>query len=324
MSASPWCTGPVYLFAAVPSYATSVGNVPSPNYAILPTQVQGRPGRPTGSPSSNSAGTSIPAPPGPIAKVSSGQPSSVNAPGSYGAQRIVNTIQSYFTPVKFNQSWPTSSLPNSNPQGYVPVFLGFSREGVTIQVRKGRQPINTSATGDQPENLMVTAETAMVAGRIVLYDEGVYSALTQGPYNALPRGWQSVFDVGTLMNSYGSGAMHTLYLYFPYALKNAFGGTIPRNLPLPFLPSPLPAVAFSQGQMPQGYRFRNATLVVPERLETGTKARDMDLVWLAIRDEPITDAYGFVLPNAAMGLYDHDMTELSLAVLNSLFQGVQR
>jgi hypothetical protein len=56
-----------------------------------------------------------------------------------------------------------------------------------------------------------------------------------------------------------------------------------------------------------------------ERLETGTKAREMDLVWLALRDRPVTDQYGFVNPNAAMCLYDHDLTDLSVATLNSLF-----
>lgn len=324
MTAQPWSTGPCLIYCSVPIALTNLGTFLTPAGGYGPVS-----GPPDG------GGGYIPFPPGDpenAQEPAAGAPEKAfkQAPpreqfvGGYvpfGPGPTVPPITGGYTAPSpsFQVPIPRSYLPNLILK-YVPVFFGFSKHGMTIHEKKGRRPVYTSASPDEPENIIHTGNSALITGVINFYDEKVYAIIGQNPNN-LPRGWIATLDVGTTLITRAGLGTGSLYLYFPYSAKAQFGGLAGRVIP-PRIP---PSIAQTLGiggfgsthisvpqtnVMPEGYRFRQALLVSPERRSAGVRATELHLSWLAVRSKPPTSPMGFIAMNGVMALYDHNMTDL--------------
>jgi hypothetical protein len=327
MAGQAWCTGPVHLFVSLPN---NIQTTLPAGYQVVPSQIAGpRVGRP-GIPLPRPTG---PAPVVPIEFIIETAPPSSPAPPPptqpAGGNGGITTSLFPINPLTLNASptvVPVSTLPAIRGDQYLPYFLGTSKYGFTIYVRKSMRPMRTSASPDIPDDLMQTGEEAMVTGTLNLYDETIYAAIGQAsPGHQFPRGTQALTDSGQLMiRGQAGGNVHTVYLYFPYATKPQMGGTIGRVIPPPTTWPPnnttlglggLGSGPFAPNgqtaQMPEGYRFLNCTLVAPETYDPlGSRAREIHLTWHAIKDYPEVDNDGFYDESYAMRLYDTDMTDL--------------
>lgn len=162
--------------------------------------------------------------------------------------------------------------------GFLPVYLGTAERSPSIEIVRGWLPWFDDEMGSSlPADELYEGEEAWVTADVNRWNEGVYAFLSavinRGALGGA-RGVNYPSDVGTSMVY--EAFSYPLILQFPYAGK--------------------PQYRFQR--MPAGYRFFNATLAGPDRLEPlGTQPSKRRLIW---RCRELLD-----LDSGAMGLYDN-------------------
>jgi len=163
----------------------------------------------------------------------------------------------------------------------LPVYLGTAEECPRVEIVRGWLPWYDDEQGTTlPADELYEAEESWVTADLTRYNETVYAAIaaviSRAALGGGSRGMNFPSDVGTSMVY--EGFTYPLILQFPYVGKPIF----------------------AVRGLPAGYRYFNATLAGPDRLETmGSQARKTRLVW---RCREYLD-----LDSGAMALYDHAM-----------------
>lgn len=164
-----------------------------------------------------------------------------------------------------------------------PVYLGTAERATVAEIQPGWTPWYDDEMGTTiPADELYEAEEAFVTADISRWNEPVYAFLAQR-VNRAPlgggRGINFAGDVGTSMVY--EGYCYPLWIQFPFAGK----------------------LGYALRGMPPGYRFFNAMLAGPERLDPlGTQPSKRRLIW---RCREYLD-----LESGAMALYDHFMGAL--------------
>lgn len=162
--------------------------------------------------------------------------------------------------------------------GFIPIYLGTAERSPSIEIVRGWLPWFDDELGSSlPADELYEAEEAWVTADVNRWNEPVYAfiaaVINRGPLGGA-RGQNYPSDVGTSMVH--ESFTYPLILQFPYAGKTLY----------------------QLYGMPAGYRFFNATLAGPDRLEPlGTEPSKRRLIW---RCREYLD-----LESQAMALYDN-------------------
>lgn len=172
-----------------------------------------------------------------------------------------------------------------------PVFLGHCERGPVIDIMDKWRTLKSDQAGDHADDVAWMGEEALIFCNVNRFSEFAYSKIAARPVYYQRRGATWRRDVGALMLR--NRLTYKLWLRFPYARKPAMrGGLAVSGVDSELLgagPSPTVLTTFSltaRGDpMPAGYRFFNAYLIGPDKLDPlGTRARMVRLVFHAVRD----------------------------------------
>lgn len=165
--------------------------------------------------------------------------------------------------------------------GVTPFYLGTAEVKPQIEIVPQFEPVHNDLGGAVPFDKSYEGEEAFIGADLNRYNEAVYAGLAARPNSLVPgaiRGLNTALDVGTLMLTEGKNIV--VWVVFPFFVK----------------------AAMRAGGMPAGYRFPGCTVVGPDKLETGTRARKVHLLFHALRQwSPVTGAFL---------LYDHNVSGL--------------
>ncbi len=192
-----------------------------------------------------------------------------------------------------------------------PIFVGFCETHPRVEIVPRFKNLRSDATGDAPADVAWMGEEAFIFCDVIRFNEPTYARLASRPVFYQRRGISSARDVGSLMVR--NKLTYRLWLRFPAAAFATMGG-FSGILPIPFATgsATIPAARIP---MPAGYRFPNAYLLGPDKLDPlGTLARKVQLVFHAVRVRQGTVVRNNPAPlQAPYLLYDHDMYGLPAA-----------
>jgi hypothetical protein len=177
----------------------------------------------------------------------------------------------------------TVPVPGSRPVSTNPAFLGTTEFAPELHVQVATLPVHNDIGGPiVPFDIMYEGRQAHGFADLNYFDEAVLLACKNTPnpgnINNADEGIDFFGNVGMLLGT--EGRLYTVWYYFPYGVKNAYGAMI------------------------KGYRFPASYLLGPHKSHNlGTKPRKELAVFHHIR--------WFDPSSGLFTLYDHNVTGLT-------------
>ena len=171
---------------------------------------------------------------------------------------------------------PNTALTSSNA-----LYVGFSRNGISVRITPNFEDIEVDYAGNVPGDVAFMGEEAAISGEFARYNETVVNTMLQYlPGSSQPAGTGINGAIGSLI--FTEGYAYQLLVYSPYNFKNTYSGT-----------------------MVPGFLFSTAYLANPYEVTLSIRTKKPQLGWRAIPSFGTIDAstYQVGTPYNAFQLY---------------------
>lgn len=111
------------------------------------------------------------------------------------------------------------------------LFLGFSEQGLTVELGQQTEDVNVDYAGTMPGTVSLLGESIRVTGTYTRFTDSVMQQILswKGPNGTAGFGQNNI--LGSLM--YEEGLSYPLLIFSPYSFKNQYNGTMVPGFNIP-------------------------------------------------------------------------------------------